>query len=97
MRPFALAVIAVTFLASPAAAEHCGTDFKSFWDKLERNNYAGISPAQLAGVSRMALRAYDACQAGDQREAKALFERLVLLHDERDKSTGPYNPNLPSR
>lgn len=97
MRPFAVAVIAVTFLASPAAAEHCAKDFKSFWDKLERNNYAGISPAQLAGTSRMALRAYDACQAGDEREAKALFERLALLHDERDRSTGPYNPNLPSR
>ena len=34
------------------------------------------SPEQLAGVSRMALRAYDACQAGDEQDAKALFERL---------------------
>ena len=97
MKAFAVAVIAATVLAGPAAAEHCAKDFKSFWDKLERNNYAEISPAQLAGMSRMALRAYDACQAGDEREAKALFERLALLHDERDKSTGPYNPNLPSR
>jgi len=73
MKPFALAIIAVTFLASPAAAEHCGTDFKSFWDKLERNNYAGISPAQLAGVSRMALHAYDACQAGDRARSQGSF------------------------
>ena len=35
-----------------------------------------ISPEQLAGVSRMALRAYDACQAGDELDAKALFDRL---------------------
>ena len=97
MKAWALAALAVTVLANPVAAEHCGTDFKGFWDKLERKNYAGISAEQLAGISRMALRAYDACQAGDQREAKALFERLALLHDERDRSTGPYNPNLPSR
>ena len=31
---------------------------------------------QLAGVSRMALRAYDACEAGDEQDAKALFDRL---------------------
>jgi hypothetical protein len=35
-----------------------------------------ISAAQLAGVSRMALRAYDACQAGDELDANALFRRL---------------------
>ena len=97
MKAFGLAVIAVTFLASPAAAEHCGNDFKGFWDKLERDRYASVSPEQLAGISRMALRAYDACQGGDEREAKALFGKLALLHGERDRSTGPYNPNLPSR
>ena len=37
---------------------------------------ARISAEQLAGVSRMALRAYDACQAGDEQDAKALFKRL---------------------
>lgn len=97
MKPFALAIIAVTLLASPAAAEHGRTAFKSFWDKLEHNNYAGFLPAHLAGVSRMALHAYDTCQAGDEHEAKALFERLALLHDERDKSAGPYNLTLRSR
>ena len=54
----------------------CGKAYKGFWDKLERDKYAKISPEQLAGVSRMALRAYDACQAGDDLDAKALFERL---------------------
>ena len=54
----------------------CGKAYKGFWDKLERDKYAKISPEQLAGVSRMALRAYDACQAGDDLDAKALFEKL---------------------
>jgi hypothetical protein len=45
----------------------------------------------------MALRAYDACEAGDRREANALFERLAVLDGQRDKSTGPFNPNMPSQ
>jgi hypothetical protein len=30
----------------------------------------------LAGMSRMALCAYDACEAGDEQDAQAIFERL---------------------
>jgi hypothetical protein len=69
-------------MASPSLAQDkmdCGRAYKSFWDKLERDKYAKISPEQLAGVSRMALRAYDACQAGDEQDAKALFERLEKM------------------
>lgn len=96
MRPVVVvAVIALMSLAGSAAANECGQNFKSFWDKLEHKNYQGISPEQLAGTSRMALRAYDACQAGDRREANALFERLAVLEGQRDKSTGPFNPNMP--
>jgi hypothetical protein len=97
MRPVVVAIIALMTLASAAAANECGQNFKNFWDTLERKNYQGISPEQLAGRSRMALRAYDACQAGDRREANALFERLAVLDGQRDKSTGPFNPNMPSR
>ncbi len=61
---------------SAQAKRDCGKAYKGFWDKLEREKYSKISPEQLAGVSRMALRAYDACQAGDDQDARALFERL---------------------
>ena len=54
----------------------CGSLYKSFWEKRDREMYQRISPEQLAGVSRMALRAFDACEAGDEQDAKALFERL---------------------
>jgi anti-sigma-K factor RskA len=60
-------------------AMDCSRLFKEFWGKLENDNYARISAEQLAGVSRMALRAYDACQAGDEQDAKALFKRLDLI------------------
>jgi hypothetical protein len=54
----------------------CGGLYKTFWETRDQQKYANISAEQLAGVSRMALRAYDACQAGDEQDAKALFERL---------------------
>ena len=58
------------------AAMDCGGLYKDFWRKLDPEKYAKISAEQLAGVSRMALRAYDACQAGDEPDADALFGRL---------------------
>ena len=80
IKRLASAFVALAVLAAPAAMAQdkldCGKAYKGFWDKLEREKYAKISPEQLAGVSRMALRAYDACQAGDELDAKALFERL---------------------
>jgi hypothetical protein len=54
----------------------CGGLYKTFWETRDAQKYANISAEQLAGVSRMALRAYDACQAGDEQDAKSLFERL---------------------
>jgi anti-sigma-K factor RskA len=58
------------------AAMDCGGLYKDFWRKLDPEKYAKLPAEQLAGVSRMALRAYDACQAGDDADADALFGRL---------------------
>src|SRR5215471_1126001 len=57
-------------------AMDCSRLYKEFWGKLENDNHTRISAEQLAGVSRLVLRAYDACQAGDEQDAKALFKRL---------------------
>jgi len=54
----------------------CSTLYKDFWQTFAREKLATISATQLAGTSRMALRAYDACEAGDEQDAKAIFERL---------------------
>ena len=61
------------------ATMDCSRLYKEFWGKLENDNYARIAAEQLAGVSRMVLRAYDACQAGDELDANALFKRLDHL------------------
>ena len=83
MKRFAIAAVALATLAGPVAAPvvaqtkmDCSRLYKDFWEKFDHEKYAKISAEQLAGVSRMALRAYDACQAGDEQDAKGLFDRL---------------------
>jgi len=79
LRSALIGAAALGLIAGAALAQgkmDCGKAYKGFWEKLEREKYSKISPEQLAGVSRLALRAYDACQAGDEQDAKALFERL---------------------
>jgi hypothetical protein len=82
LRSALIGVVALGVVAGAALAQgkmDCGKAYKGFWDKLEREKYSKITPEQLAGVSRMALRAYDACQAGDEQDAKALFEKLERM------------------
>jgi hypothetical protein len=71
----------------PLPQEHskldCGKLYKNFWQTRDAESYARISSEQLAGISRMALRAYDACQAGDEQDAKALLARLLGRSGER--------------
>jgi hypothetical protein len=83
MKRLAIAAVALATLAGPVAAPvvaqtkmDCSRLYKDFWEKFDREKFAKISADQLAGVSRMALRAYDACQAGDEQDARALFDRL---------------------
>ncbi len=54
----------------------CGGLYKDFWMQFDRDRLAKIPADQLAGLSRMALRAHDACQAGYEQDAKALFDKL---------------------
>jgi hypothetical protein len=69
----------------PSGPQHharmdCGRLYKDFWVQFDKVKLAKVSADQLAAVSRMALRAHDACQAGDEHDAKALFEKLDRMH-----------------
>ena len=80
MKKTILAALALTAVlaASPAnAMMTCAQDYKTFWDTfMPRGPAAKLTGEQLAGTSRAALRAYDACQAGDEQWAKDLFAKL---------------------
>lgn len=69
----------------------CGKLYKDFWEKRDPQSYARTTAEQLAGLSRLVLRAYDACQAGDEQDARALLARLR----ERSGGSPPKNPALP--
>jgi hypothetical protein len=77
-----IGLMALGMIAGAATAQtkmDCSRLYKDFWEKFDHEKYAKISAEQLAGVSRMALRAYDACQAGDEQDARALFDRLSKM------------------
>jgi hypothetical protein len=93
---FGLAALSVAVSGGVAQSKmDCAEVYKSVWPKLEHEKYAHISGEQLADLSRLALRAYDACQAGDEQNAKVFFEKIAELTTEwgNETSTGPYNPN----
>jgi hypothetical protein len=82
LRSTLIGLVALGVMAGAATAQtkmDCSRLYKDFWEKFDREKYAKISAEQLAGVSRLALRAYDACQAGDEQDARALFDRLSKM------------------
>jgi hypothetical protein len=82
LRSTLIGLVALGVMAGAASAQtkmDCSRLYKDFWEKFDREKFAKISAEQLSGVSRMALRAYDACQAGDDQDAKALFDRLSKM------------------
>jgi hypothetical protein len=88
MKSLAFAVLALAIVVAPglttvsAVAQtkvDCSRQYKDFWEKMDREKFAKISAEQFASVSRLALRAYDACQAGDDMDAKTQFDRLNKL------------------
>ena len=82
LRSTLIGLVALGVMAVAPSAQtkiDCSRLYKDFWEKFDREKFAKISAEQLSGVSRMALRAYDACQAGDEQDAKALFDRLSRM------------------
>ena len=89
MKKTILAALAVTAVlaASPAnAMMTCAQDYKTFWDTfMPRGPAAKLTGEQLAGTSRAALRAYDACQAEVSRAwlDQEQWTRMAILNTAR--------------
>jgi hypothetical protein len=71
-----LGLIAGAVAAQAQGKMDCGAAYKGFMDKFQERA-STLAPDQLANVHRLALRAYDACQAGDEFNAKQLFDDLA--------------------
>jgi len=77
MKRFALAFAALAFAAIPASANtNCAKSYKDFWDQFNTGPAKSLTGEQHAIVSRQALRAFDACSAGDEANAKSIFDRI---------------------
>ena len=96
-----IAVVAIGLMAGPSLAEErmdCGKAYIDLWQRIEQEKYAKMSSDQLAAISRLALHAYDSCQAGDEQGAKQVFEKVAALIFDIDRGApGPFNPNQPTR
>jgi hypothetical protein len=77
LRSTFVALVALGLTVGHLAAQgkiDCGVTYKAYWDKFQQETGgASIAADELANVSRLALRAYDACQAGDE----SLFDELA--------------------
>jgi hypothetical protein len=78
MKRFALAILAAAALSAPAsAATDCAKDYKDFVINLDHGKLATMSAEEIAGLSRTALRVYEACTAGDERFSATNFFRQL--------------------
>jgi hypothetical protein len=86
VRHVAIAVLAVAAFGTPASAQigsgapSCENEYKQFWSTTGLTASKELSGAQLAQLSRYALRGYDGCTAGDERFSKGeYFKRLGTI------------------
>lgn len=71
------AAVAAVLAGVPASANtKCAASYKSFWDQFNNGPAKQLNGDQHAIVSRQALRAYDACSAGDEAASKSIFDRI---------------------
>lgn len=76
MKRIAIAAAMLTVFALPAAAADCAKDYKAFWDSFNTGPAKDLAGDKIALVQRQALRAFDACSAGDEATTKSIFARL---------------------
>jgi opacity protein-like surface antigen len=76
MKQLLVAIVAVAAFSGSAIAADCAKDYKDFWDQFNSGSAKGLTGDKLAIANRAALRAYDACSAGDDSSASSLFKKL---------------------
>jgi hypothetical protein len=85
----ALAAAAIVALAaSPASAERgdCAANYREFWDLMQRYGSAKPPTEDLVATQRQGLRAFDACQAGDEASFANFWENMRRFGSAQDDS-----------
>jgi hypothetical protein len=61
---------------SAQAAVDCNALYKDALEKVHKEEMRGLEANKIAELHRLALRAYDACSAGDEFNARDFFDQL---------------------
>lgn len=83
---FAAALVAA-FAGTPALAAQsdCLSKYDEFWQRMQRYGNAKPATEDVVATQRMALRAFDACQAGDEADFANFWENMRRYgHDRQD-------------
>lgn len=76
------AILVAGILPVQAAKVTCNDQYRDFWDRVTKDGAVkAMAGERLADISRQSLRAYDACQSGDEFSLHGLWDKI-----EKDKA-----------
>jgi len=79
LRHSIIGITALCAFATAAAAQgkmNCNDLYKGALEKIYKEQTEGLEPNRIAELHRLALRAFDACSAGDEFNARAFFDEI---------------------
>jgi hypothetical protein len=79
LRSALIGIAALGVIAGGASAQgkmDCGALYMTALQKFHKDKATTLPAEKVADINRIALRAYDACSAGDEFNAKAFFDML---------------------
>jgi hypothetical protein len=69
-------LVGISGATSAQGAMDCNTLYKGALEKVHKEEMGGLETNRIAELHRLALRAYDACSAGDEINARDFFDQL---------------------
>jgi hypothetical protein len=70
------ALVGISGATSAQGAMDCNALYKGALEKVHKEEMGGLETNRIAELHRLALRAYDACSAGDEFNARDFFDQL---------------------
>lgn len=73
----AAAALLVAGIAPAHAKLDCNKEFQDFYLRIHSSGAAQLGGDKLAEISRQSVRAYDACQSGDDITPRGIWDKLL--------------------